>query len=294
MTVVKKSWLLNQAPQSFRDRHKKCYPWCDEETCQLPAFFVGFSTTSRSRCQEQSCLKKIAKDVLIITYKRHNFILQTQSAPLLEQGYHAACFFQCQSRGLIPRPCEKSNQLKNFSTLSTGHKKYINRMVKDREALWEVNSKLELNQIVKGRKMHVVKKARVVPFLKSAQGKEMPVVKKARVVPFLKSAQGKKMLVVKKARVVPFLKSAQAGWKHTIKVSKMQTQKAVEVKKEEKCVLLRPPSFGSFAVYRPKKRKSTATNANDAKKKIARKKLKKKTFTQFNAWLFPDDDWQPE
>jgi len=259
MTVVKKSWLLNKAPQSFRDRHKKCYPWCDEATCQLPAFFVGFSTTSRSRCQEQSCLKKILKDVLTITYKRHNFILQTQSAPLLEQGYHAACFFQCQSRGLIPRPCENSNQLKNFSTLSKGHKKYLNRMVKDREALWEVNSKTELNQIVKGKKMPIVKKARVVPDLKSAHARQ----------------------------------------KLTIKVSKLQNQKAVEMKKEkleeEKCVLMqRPASFGSFAVYRPKKRKSTAINANDVKKKTARRKLKKKTFAQFNAWLFPDDDWQPE
>merc|ERR1719419_1709323 len=201
----------------------------------------------------------------MITYKRHNFILQTQSAPLLEQEYHAACFFQCQSRGLIPRPCETSNQLQNFSTLRKGHKKYINRMVKDREALWEVNSKLELNQIVKGRKMPVVKKARVVPFLKSAQGEKMPVVKKARVVSFLKSAQGIDK-ESQKAKAVTI-----AGQKLTIKVSKLQTQKAVDMKKEENCVLLQRPSFGSFAVYRPKKRKSTSTNANDVKKKIARK-----------------------
>jgi len=298
MTVVKKSWLLNKAPQSFRDRHRKCYPWCEVAKCQLPSFFVGFSTTSRSRCQEQSCLKKIGKEALIITYKRHNFVLQTQTAPLLEQQYHAACFFQCQSRGLIPRLCETSKQLKNFSTLSKDHKKYINRMLR-REALWEVNSKQELNQFVRGKKMPVIKKARVLPKVNAAQK-----IKDKKSLRQKTSMKRKRAVKATQKRKSKTSKSPQI----TMEAEKdnSTTEFVVQDKLEKKAfmhqpmahrqgVILRPASFGSFAVYRPRKRKSANTNnLTNVKKKPMRKKSKKKTFDTFNAWVYPDDDWKPE
>lgn len=286
MTVAKNSWLRNRAPKSFRDRHRKCYPWCLEDTCQLPSFHVGFSATSRSRCQEQSCLKKIGKSVLKITYKRHNFLLQTPNAPLLEQDYHAACFFQCQSRGLIPRICESSSQLKNFSNLSREQKTYINRMVKHREALWETNSKLELNQIVKGKKMPAVKKARILQSsveARTIEGNVIPKTKKKKTTKGNVQRKNKKKKTTKD----------NSNIKLDVKDILEKKESIIQPKKQRQAAqhsIQKLATYRSFAVYRPKKRKSALSSS---KKKAQRRKLKKKISKPSNAWMFPDDDWKP-
>lgn len=172
-------------------------------------------------------------------------------------------------------------------------------MVKHREALWETNSKLELNQIVKGKKMPAVKKARILPIAVEApklEGNVLPKTKKKRttkvnVQPISKKKKTKKGNSNTKLDVKDMLEKKEI----TVKPKKQLEKKETIVQPKKQCQadqrsIQKQASYCSFAVYRPKKRKSKLSSS---KKRAQRRKLKKKISKPSNAWMFPDDDWKP-